>query len=181
MKKIRRGLSRVFFHIARNLLAPIELVNPRLFMRIYANMLSAYGINFVGSPRYISTKVRFDDFDLLTIGDRSVISKYVILLTHDYSLTTGLIAIGEPPPTDIAIKRKICIGRNVFIGIGAIVLPGTHIGDDVIVGAGSVVKGSIASDSIVSGNPARKIAAISERADRWRSMRDGPDANTDFE
>lgn len=49
------------------------------------------------------------------------------------------------------------IGRNTFIGIGAIILPGVTIGDQVIIGAGSVVTKNIPSYSIAVGNPARVI------------------------
>ncbi len=148
-------------------------------MRLYTAILACYGLRFEGTPRYISTKVRFDDFELLSIGERTVISGYVVLLTHDYSLTTALIAIDEPPRADVAVIRKISIGSNVFVGIGAIILPGTRIGNNVIIGAGSVVRGEVLSDSIVIGNPAQKVGTISSRAEHWRERRDSLCAFTD--
>jgi acetyltransferase-like isoleucine patch superfamily enzyme len=57
-------------------------------------------------------------------------------------------------------KAPVCIGDNVWIGGGAIVLPGTNIGCDVVVGAGSVVRGEIPPGVLVAGVPAvvkRKI------------------------
>ncbi len=47
------------------------------------------------------------------------------------------------------------IGANVWIGGGAIILPGVTIGDDAIVGAGSVVTRDVAAGATVVGNPAR--------------------------
>lgn len=179
LDKIVRGISRLAFHGSKVALVPLELVHPRLFMRVYVVILRACGVRFVGKPRYISTRARFDEFKLVSMGERVVISKYVILLTHDYSLTTALLAVGEKPKTDISISQPISIGENVFIGIGAILLPGTQIGDNVIVGAGSVVRGSVPPDSIIAGNPAVRISSIGERAADWIDRLRRPDAVAD--
>jgi maltose O-acetyltransferase len=53
--------------------------------------------------------------------------------------------------------RKVRIGRNVWIGGGAIVLPGVAVGDDAIIGAGSVVTRDVEPGATVAGNPARPI------------------------
>lgn len=53
--------------------------------------------------------------------------------------------------------RPIVIGNNVFIYANAVVLPGVHIGDNVIIGAGSVVTKDIPSNSIAVGNPCKVI------------------------
>jgi maltose O-acetyltransferase len=54
--------------------------------------------------------------------------------------------------------RPVRIGRNVWIGGGAIVLPGITIGDDAVVGAGSVVTRDVVAGASVVGNPARPVA-----------------------
>lgn len=67
--------------------------------------------------------------------------------------------------------HDIHIGSNVFIGMRSIVLPGTTIGDDVIIGAGSVVKGVVPAGTVWAGNPAKQIrdmdsfSAIREQKD----------------
>lgn len=170
ISKFIRAILRVIFHVARLLLRLIEAVIPRLYMVFYLRLLRAYGLKLNGKPRYISTKVRFDDFNKVELGERVVISENVILLTHDYSLTTGLIAIDKPPLTDMAFLRPISIGNNVFVGMGAIIMPGTKIHDNVIIGAGSVVRGDVPSDSIVLGNPGVVVGSLTEKAIQWEKL-----------
>lgn len=165
---VKRGLLRAVLHLARFFLLPIEVVRPRLYMRLYLPLLAMSGVVFKGTPRYISSRARFDDLHLVELGDRAVLSRNVILLTHDYSLTTALRSLGDELPTDLGIRRSIRIGNNVFVGMNAVLLPGTVIEDDVIIGAGSVVRGRIESDSIVIGNPGTVVGTISARETRWR-------------
>ena len=58
--------------------------------------------------------------------------------------------------------RPIIIGNNCFIGARVTLLPGTQVGDNVIIGAGAVVKGTIPANSIVVGNPANIIGHTEE-------------------
>ncbi|AOH84268.1 hypothetical protein AWL63_10075 [Sphingomonas panacis] len=148
-------------------------------MKFYVWVLRSYGVSFAGEPRYISNGARFDDFSLVTIGERSVISRDVVLLTHDYSITTALIANGTMPATDVAVRRPISIGNNVFVGMNSVLLPGTTIGDNVIVGAGSVLRGTIESDSIMVGNPAVKIGSLTDKPERWIERSQGKFAQFD--
>ncbi len=53
--------------------------------------------------------------------------------------------------------RPVRIGRNVWIGGGALILPGVTVGDDAIVGAGAVVTRDVAPGVRVAGNPARSL------------------------
>jgi maltose O-acetyltransferase len=56
----------------------------------------------------------------------------------------------------LELGRSISVGRNVWIGAGALILPGVTIGDDAVVGAGSVVTRAVAPGATVAGNPARE-------------------------
>jgi acetyltransferase-like isoleucine patch superfamily enzyme len=56
--------------------------------------------------------------------------------------------------------ESIIIGNNVWIGLNAIILKGTNIGDNSVVSAGSVVKGHFPENSLISGNPAKIIDTI---------------------
>lgn len=57
----------------------------------------------------------------------------------------------------------IHIGRNCWIGAGAIIVPGITIGDNTVIGAGSVVTKDIPANSVAFGNPCRVIRKINER------------------
>lgn len=94
---------------------------------------------------------------LITIKDGATISGGVIILAHDASMQR--IA----PRTLIA---PVVIGTRAFIGAGAIVLPGSKIGDYSIVGAGAVVAADVPARSIVAGNPARVIGDIETTVQR---------------
>lgn len=60
----------------------------------------------------------------------------------------------------LEITRPIRIGNRVWIGGGAIVLPGVTIGDNAIIGAGSVVTKDVGSNVIAAGNPCRIIRKL---------------------
>lgn len=77
---------------------------------------------------------------LITIGNNVGISMRVIMVAH------------------FKESRGITIGDDVFIGPGAIILPGVKIGDGAVVTAGSVVSSSVAPKTMVQGNPAQPVA-----------------------
>lgn len=58
--------------------------------------------------------------------------------------------------------RPIVIKDNVFIGAHTFIMPGINIGNNVVIGAGSIVTKNISDNSVVAGSPAKKIATIEE-------------------
>lgn len=85
------------------------------------------------------------------IGNNVMIASHVVLtsVTHDYNNPS--IRYSE------LIYKKIIIEDDVWIGAGAIILPGVKIGEGAVVGAGAVVTKDVEARSIVAGNPARVI------------------------
>lgn len=81
------------------------------------------------------------------IKENTLIASGVTILSHDHCKR-----INNQP-----LLADTYIGKNCFIAVGATILPGLHIGDEVIVGAGSVVTKDVPSRAIVAGNPARII------------------------
>lgn len=95
---------------------------------------------------------------LLTIGAYSKITRGVTILTHDYSLSVLRRVYGEW----IGEGAETKIGENCFIGMNATILMGTTLGNNVIVGAGSVVRGTFPDNVVIAGNPAKIICTLEE-------------------
>jgi acetyltransferase-like isoleucine patch superfamily enzyme len=62
----------------------------------------------------------------------------------------------------VDVFGRIIIGNNVFVGNGSILLPGTSIGDNTVIGAGALVKGELEANSVYAGVPARRICSYEE-------------------
>lgn len=90
---------------------------------------------------------------LIELGNHVIISTNVKLLAHDAS--TGYVN----NHTKIGIVK---VGNEVFIGSGTTILCDTRIGDNVIIGANSVVASDLPSNGVYAGNPARFICSIEE-------------------
>lgn len=152
---------------------------PNSYMKNYTQYLLSCGVILQGMPAFIADDVYFDshDYSIISIGNDVVISMGVTLLTHDYSIARGIEAIkgklwvNDAKNTPYFLK-PISIGDNCFIGAGSILLPGTNIGRDCIIGAHTVVKGNIPDDSVVIGNPGRIVAKTSEWAKRHLDLND---------
>lgn len=92
---------------------------------------------------------------LVEIGDHVAIANDVTFVTHD----GGLWCFGEDE-SNFDLFGKIKIGNNVHIGIKCIFLPNTSIGNNCIIGAGSIVRGSFADNSVIVGNPAQIVTKM---------------------
>ena len=114
-----------------------------------------------GNVKYIHHTVYFDgvDYSKIHLGNNIVISINCIILIHDYSIDCGLLAIKKADKKKAACFIKdVYIGNDCFIGCNCTILPGTTVGDNCIIGAGSVVPGKeYPANSIIAGNPAKVI------------------------
>jgi acetyltransferase-like isoleucine patch superfamily enzyme len=107
---------------------------------------------------------------LVHIGRGTWVTHGVRFITHDGSIQVVRNGpFGIPPGTSLNRYDAVVVGENCFIGVQAILLPGTTIGDHSIVGAGSVVSGTVPSRTIVAGNPARVVGKVADFADRVRT------------
>lgn len=68
--------------------------------------------------------------------------------------------------TQYEYGREVIIGNNVWVGGSVVICPGVHIGDNCVIGAGSVVTKDIPSWSVAVGNPCRVIRKITEKDKR---------------
>jgi acetyltransferase-like isoleucine patch superfamily enzyme len=100
---------------------------------------------------------------LIEIGDKVRIASGTQFITHDGSIR----CFHDELPG--GIFGKIKIGNNVFIGTNCIILLNTTIGDNCIIGAGSVVRGQFPPNSVIIGNPAKVITNINIQKMLFRS------------
>ncbi|NMM95240.1 acyltransferase [Bifidobacterium oedipodis] len=93
---------------------------------------------------------------MIEIGNNVHITADCSILQHDYSWSVIQHLTGEV----LGACGKVHIGNNVFIGQKTVVLRGTEIGDNTIIGAGSVVVGRLEGNAVYAGVPARKISNL---------------------
>ena len=93
--------------------------------------------------------------EFIEIGNEVQITRGCTILAHDYSYSV-CHCIGELP----RVQGVTRIGSNVFLGMNTVVLMGAQIGDNVIVGAGSVVTGTLKSNAVYAENPAKYICSL---------------------
>lgn len=84
------------------------------------------------------------------IGKECLIAHGVTILTHDHCKRVG-------PSILDCLRVDTFIGNRCFIAVNATIMPGVHIGDECVVGAGSVVTKDVPPNCIVAGNPAKVI------------------------
>ena len=94
------------------------------------------------------------DPNTIEIGDNVLIAPNVIICTASHPLDYRLRDQG------LEYALPIRIGNSVWIGAGAIILPGVTIGDHAVIGAGAIVNRDIPANCVAVGNPARVIRTI---------------------
>jgi maltose O-acetyltransferase len=111
-----------------------------------------YGTNIhLGAGVFLNFNCVILDVVEVRIGDGTQIGPGVQILTADHPRDPAERASG------LEWGRPITIGSNVWIGGGAILLPGVTVGDDAVIGAGSIVTRDVPRGATVAGNPARVL------------------------
>lgn len=103
----------------------------------------------------------------ISIGDNTAIGGNVKILDNDFhpieaEKRVRLLTDPNGGNSDLIPSREIRIGKNCFIGCNAIILKGTVLGDNCVVGAGAVVSGKFDDNCVIAGNPARVIRKLGE-------------------
>jgi acetyltransferase-like isoleucine patch superfamily enzyme len=132
------------------------MLNAQLYPVKYAKKLGVFmngKVTIYGSSYKMFSSEPF----LVTLGDNVYISLDAKFICHD-----GAVLPFRKDIPDLDITKRITVGNNVFIGLGALILPGVTIGNDCIVGAYSVVTKNVLNGTIVGGNPAKVIKKTSE-------------------
>ena len=111
-----------------------------------------YGYNIrLGDGVFLNFNCVILDVVEVSIGDRTQIGPAVQIYAADHPRDA------ETRREGLEFGRPVRVGTDVWIGGGAIILPGVTIGDGALIGAGSVVTRNVGANQIVAGNPARSI------------------------
>lgn len=115
------------------------------------------GVIFIEAPKFGSEPY------LIEIGDRTKITANCTFINHDGAM---YVIRSMEKYADARNFGRIKIGKNCFIGNNCTILPGVEIGDNCILGAGSVLSSSMPANSVYAGVPAKFICTIEEYGDK---------------
>lgn len=106
----------------------------------------------------------YANFNLTLVDDTDIYVGDGVMFGPNVSVCTA----GHPIQPELRRKQAqynipVVIGNNVWIGANAVLLPGVHIGDNTVIGAGSVVTKDIPANVVAVGNPCRILREIGER------------------
>lgn len=131
-------------------------VGERVWME--PNFTCEFGKNItIGSDVYINFGCTLLDCGQITIGNHTLLGLNVSAYSANHSLDPAERIAGALVP------KPITIGNRVWIGGSSILLSGVTIGDDTVIGAGSVVTHDIPSGVVAAGNPCRVLRKITEQ------------------
>ncbi len=130
-----------------------ELIGAPVEVGLFPPFYTDCGKNIhLGKGVFINAGCKFQDQGGIWIGDGAQIGHNTVLAT----LNHGLL----PEERHDLIPKPIHIGKNVWIGSNSTILPGVTIGDNAVIGAGSVVTKDIPENMVSVGSPARVINSI---------------------
>lgn len=112
---------------------------------------------FIEAPKFGSEPY------LIEIGDRTKITANCTFINHDGAM---YVIRSMEKYADARNFGRIKIGRNCFIGNNCTILPGVEMGDNCILGAGSVLNSSMPPNSVFAGVPAKFICTIEQYGDK---------------
>ncbi|WP_138493555.1 sugar O-acetyltransferase [Paenibacillus pinistramenti] len=111
----------------------------------------------IGKNVFLNTGCSFQDRGGIMIGDGTMIGMNVTIATLNHGLPAETRNTTYPSP--------VVIGRNVWIGSSATILPGVTIGDHSVVAAGAVVTKDVPENTVVAGVPAKFLNKIEDKQD----------------
>lgn len=106
----------------------------------------------------------YANFNLTLVDDTHIyVGDYTMFGPNVVVATAGHPILPELREKAYQYNMPVHIGRNCWIGAGAIIVPGITIGDNVVIGAGSVVTKDIPSNVVAVGNPCKVLREINEK------------------
>ncbi len=128
-----------------------------LFSHIVKSELATHegGSIEIGNGVFINHGASISAHNLVTIGDGCQIGPYACIMDNDYHQVEDRTKPGESQP--------IILERNVWLGVRVVVLKGVRIGENSVIGAGSVVTRDVPPNTLAAGMPAKAIRTFETR------------------
>jgi acetyltransferase-like isoleucine patch superfamily enzyme len=140
-------MGNIELHGSRNIrFGRGALIYPGVYLETQGN-----GVITLGDDVVLSRGVHIVAFDRVSLGDRCMVGEYASLRDANHKLDEVSVRHAGH------VSAPIEIGCNVWIGRGATVLKGIHIGDNSVVGANAVVTKAVAAHQVVGGVPAKPL------------------------
>ena len=109
----------------------------------------------IGRRCYVNRRTMIDASELVSVGDDTMVGPFCYITDHDHTIRAG-----ATPAEGALVSAPTRIGARCWIGAHVTILKGVTIGDDTVIGAGSVVTKSLPPGVIVVGNPARVLKPV---------------------
>lgn len=136
----------------------IARTSPKRYIKFLRSKGCIIGENLWMTPKIKTVAIDYSRPSLVEIGDNVRINRNFLLLTHDGGFYVLLNKYHEFIPQ----SGKVTIGNNVYFGRNCSVFKGVTIGDNCIIGFGSIVTKDIPANSIAVGAPARVVGTIED-------------------
>ena len=137
-REVRALLAELFGH-------PVD-PSFRLFPPFYTD----FGKNIrIGRNVFVNAGCHFQDHGGVVLGDGCQIGHNVVFATLNHGMA--------PADRHTTYPAPIVLGKNVWVGSNSTIVPGVTVGDNAVIGAGSVVTRDVPADTVVAGVPARPI------------------------
>jgi acetyltransferase-like isoleucine patch superfamily enzyme len=119
----------------------------------------------IGDKTVLGQDCTISAYQRVSIGEQCILADRVMLIDFDHNV----VEVERPIRVQGIYKRDVRVGSNVWIGFGAQILRGVSVGDNAIVGAGSIVTKDVPANGVVGGAPARLIRMRdAPRTLRWK-------------
>ena len=146
MERRQKLLKEIFFEIGENC-----YIEP------------PFHSNFGGGHVHFGNNI-YANFNLTLVDDTHIyVGDYTMFGPNVTVATAGHPILPELREKGYQYNAPVHIGRNCWIGAGAVILPGVTLGDNVVVGAGSIVTKDLPSNVVAVGNPCKVLREVGER------------------
>ena len=171
--RISRTMKRMFLYIAEYIPVPFGKVRMLLYklsgLKMGRGVTIEYGVQIGGSFENVELKenveiaqgVYLHAYDSIVIGKNTAIGPYSKIITNQ----NPRLEVNKLNEFYKPFKKPVIIGDNVYIGTGAIILPGVTVHEMSVVAAGAVVTNDVPSFTVVAGVPARVVKNLVKKGD----------------